>query len=81
MGKEKEDFDEELDLDVDANVVDDDLDLDDEGRAYWMGDFRGQGSGREDLTYGQDERPVQTREQVLANIRRSEEYKLKQSGE
>ena len=30
MGKEKEDFDEELDLDVDANVIDDDLDLDDE---------------------------------------------------
>tara|TARA_R100001443_G_scaffold2645_1_gene8670 strand:- start:185 stop:1282 length:1098 start_codon:yes stop_codon:yes gene_type:complete len=44
-------------------------DLDDEGRAYWMGDFRGKGSGREDLTYGQDERPVQTREQVLANLK------------
>ena len=52
--------------------------LDDEGRNWWMGDFRGQGSGKEHLTYGSD-RPVQTREQVLANIRRSEEYKTKNS--
>ena len=52
--------------------------LDDEGRNWWMGDFRGKGSGKEHLTYGSD-RPVQTREQVLANIRRSEEYKAKTS--
>ena len=50
--------------------------LDDEGRNWWMGDFRGQGSGKEHLTYGSD-RPAQTREQVLANIKRSEEYKKK----
>ena len=50
--------------------------LDDEGRNWWMGDFRGQGSGKEHLTYGSD-RPAQTREQVLANIKRSEEYKEK----
>ena len=54
--------------------------LDDEGRNWWMGDFRGQGSGKEHLTYGSD-RPAQTREQVLANIKRSEEYKGKHSKE
>lgn len=48
-------------------------DLGDEGRDYWMGDLRGKGSGKEDLTYGSD-RPVQTRDQVLANIRRSDEW-------
>ena len=50
--------------------------IDDEGRNWWMGDFRGQGSGKEHLTYGSD-RPAKTREQVLANIKRSEEYKAK----
>ena len=50
--------------------------IDDEGRNWWMGDFRGQGSGKEHLTYGSD-RPAQTRDQVLANIKQSEEYKLK----
>jgi len=50
--------------------------IDDEGRNWWMGDFRGQGSGKEHLTYGSD-RPAQNRDQVLANIKQSEEYKLK----
>ncbi len=54
--------------------------LGEEGREYWMGDLRGKGSGKEELTYGQDERPVQTREQVLANIRRNDEYKDYQGG-
>ena len=54
--------------------------LDDEGRNWWMGDFRGQGSGKEHLTYGSD-RPAQTRAQVLANIKRSEENKGKHSKE
>ena len=53
-------------------------DLGDEGRNWWMGDLRGKGSGKEDLTYGSD-RPVQTREQVLANIRRSDEWKNRQN--
>jgi len=52
--------------------------IDDEGRNWWMGDFRGQGSGKDHLTYGSD-RPAQTRDQVLANIKRSEEYKSKHS--
>lgn len=52
-------------------------DIDDEGRKYWMGDLRGKGSGKEDLTYGSD-RDAQTRDQVLANIRRSTEFKDKQ---
>tara|TARA_B100000965_G_scaffold392930_1_gene403078 strand:+ start:1518 stop:2336 length:819 start_codon:yes stop_codon:yes gene_type:complete len=54
--------------------------LGEEGREYWMGDFRGKGSGLEDLNYGQDDRPVQSREQVLANIRRNDEYKDYQGG-
>ena len=54
-------------------------DLGTEGREYWMGDLRGKGSGKEDLTYGSD-RPVQTRDQVLENIRRSDEYKTYQAG-
>lgn len=54
-------------------------DLGDEGREYWMGDLRGKGSGKEDLTYGSD-RPAQTRDQVLANIRRSQEYEDYQGG-
>jgi len=48
--------------------------LGDEGRNWWMGDLRGKGSGKEDLTYG-SERPVQTRQQVLENIKRSDEWK------
>jgi hypothetical protein len=55
-------------------------DLGTEGREYWMGDLRGKGSGKEDLTYGSD-RPVQTRDQVLENIRRSDEYKTYQAGD
>ena len=53
--------------------------LGDEGREYWMGDLRGKGSGKDDLTYGSD-RPAQTRDQVLDNIRRSEEYQNYQGG-
>ena len=55
-------------------------DIDDEGRKYWMGDLRGKGSGKEDLTYGSN-RDAQTRDQVLANIKRSQEYKAKQEEE
>jgi len=55
-------------------------DIDEEGRKYWMGDFRGKGSGKEHLTYGSD-RDAQTRDQVLANIKRSDEYKQKQKEE
>ena len=54
--------------------------LGEEGREYWMGDFRGKGSGLEDLNYGQDDRPVQSREQVLANIKLSPEYAAYQRG-
>tara|TARA_R100000655_G_scaffold59659_1_gene98032 strand:+ start:1214 stop:2104 length:891 start_codon:yes stop_codon:yes gene_type:complete len=52
-------------------------DIDDEGRKYWMGDLRGKGSGKEHLTYGSD-RDAQTRDEVLANIKRSTEYKEKE---
>jgi predicted RNase H-like HicB family nuclease len=62
---------------VDTYKTELDRPIDDEGREYWMGDLRGKGSGKEDLTYGSD-RDAQTREQVLANIKRSTEFKEKE---
>ena len=62
---------------VDTYKTELDRDIDDEGRKYWMGDLRGKGSGKEHLTYGSD-RDAQTRDQVLANIKRSTEYKEKE---